>query len=802
MIEQAWREASAGATRFIELGRARRWLLPFTTSLLATMFVANAISGSLTHSIAGHSLLNDVGYGLDPLRAGRFDTLITNIPFALYPWMLVTITFLVLIGVAPFEVVAGWRRTAVVFFASQVGGYLFASLLVAWPLSATGSAWGQSLATARDVGPSAGAFGCLAALVWYLPRRWQWRGIAALFLYFMGFLILTHQIWDIEHLIAGMIGLGTGWLLVERNHGAGIARTLNRFPWPHSRDVAVILVVLAGLLNVYSAFVTSTHFHTRTWDNDIPFAALHGSRTFVALSGLGLILLGNGLRHGRRVAWLATLALLAGGAISQVIKGLEIEVATIEVLLLLWLLWHHDDYVARPDLPTVRRSLRFSAVALAMLPLYAALGFWLLRDRFNQPITPGIAVRETFARVLLTTTHQINGEHFRARWFLDSITWIWVAVLLVSVIALLRPILRLTKETDADRRDAFELLHRYGNSSVAHMTTWPGNTLLLNHHRDAYIAYRLIGDVALVLGDPIGSPDGCAAAIREFTHLTRHRGWTPCFYGVGEALRAEYARNGLAMMHVGEDAYIDLPALDLRGRRWQDARTAINRARRSGIELELVDASQIDPDILRQLREISDAWLRAKRMSEMGFTLGSLSGEPDPEVRFAVAIDDQRQVHGFVTWLPIHGTGGWVIDIMRRRPDAFNGIMEFLIISSALAFRDEGAPFVSLATAPLARVEREGEEIGTVEQAVIGLAGLVEPVYGAHSLFEFKNKFAPRWEPVFIAYPGAGTLPKIGYAIMRAYMPDLGLNTLRDLVSGTQSISEPRSELAPPTTAS
>ena len=86
MIEQAWREASAGATRFIELGRARRWLLPFTTSLLATMFVANAISGSLTHSIAGHSLLNDVGYGLDPLRAGRFDTLITNIPFALYPW--------------------------------------------------------------------------------------------------------------------------------------------------------------------------------------------------------------------------------------------------------------------------------------------------------------------------------------------------------------------------------------------------------------------------------------------------------------------------------------------------------------------------------------------------------------------------------------------------------------------------------------------------------------------------------------------------------------------------------------------
>lgn len=793
MMRQAKHSVVAGAAWVRETGRARGWRLPFTTGLLATMLVANATGGSLTRSITDEALLGRVGYGLDALRAGRIDTLITNIPFALYPWMLAMIAFLVLIGVAPFELIAGWRRTAIVFFAAQVGGYLLASLLVAWPLAALGSSWGQSLATARDVGPSAGAFGCLAALAWYLPRPWRWRGIVALSLYLLGFLLLTHRIWDVEHLIAGLIGLGVGWLLVERDITSRAVRELNRIPRPHPRDFAAGLVILVGLMNVVSALATTATARVQSWDNDVPFAFLHGSRTFVVLSGLGLILLGRGLRQGRRIAWLATLALLAGRAVSHVIKGFDIEEATIEVMLLTWLLWRHGDYLARPDLPTVRRSLITSALTLLMLPLYAALGFWLLRGELNRPFTAGDAAREVLARVLLKTTGQFNGVSFEAAWFLDSITWIWVAALVVCIVALLRPVLHPTTETATDRRDALDLLHRYGGSPVAHMTTWPGNTLLLNHHRDAYIAYRLIGDVALVLGDPVGAPAGRAAAIHEFTQLVRRHGWTPCFYGVGPALRDEYARNGLTMMQAGEDAYIDLPALELRGKHWQDARTALNRARREGVELRMIDPGNADPEIMRQLREISDDWLRAKRLPEMGFTLGSLSGAPDDEVRLAAAVDGDGRVHGFVSWLPVHGTGGWVIDIMRRRAAAFNGIMEFLIIGSALVFRDEGAPFASLATAPLARVARDGDQAGAVERAVAGMAGLIEPFYSIRSLFEFKSKFSPRWEPVYIAYPGASALPKIGYAIMRAYLPNLGLEEIRALVT------RPRETLAPPT---
>jgi lysylphosphatidylglycerol synthetase-like protein (DUF2156 family) len=788
------RRATVSAIPVIDLDRLRRflrergWRVPFTGSLLGIMLLANWASGSLTHSVASSGLLEHVGFGVAPLRHGQFDTLLTNIPFALFPWMLATITFLVLIGVAPFEMLAGWKRTAVVFAVSQIGGYLLAALLVSWPLAALGVGWGRHLANARDVGPSAGAFGCLAALAWLLPRPWRRRGVIALFIYLVGFLLLTHRVWDVEHLIAGLLGLGTGWLLIERRETIGGASSVLRaLPRPDTRDIVAGLVVLAGIMNVVSALVTTASSRVASWDTDVPFAILHGTRTYVTLSGFALILLGRSLSQGRRVGWIATVILLAGSVVSHVIKGLDIEEASIELLLIVALVRRHNDYQARPDVVSVTRALRLSSVAIAGLPIYVIAGFWLMRDDFDRPLSAGTAARETLARLLFTTTHQLDGATFEANWFLDSITWIWAATLLLCIVALLRPVLRPTIETSSDRRDALDLLHRYGGSPVGHMTTWPGNTLLLSHHRDAYLAYRLIGNVALVLGDPIGVPEGRSAAIHEFVRLSRRNGWTPCFYGVGRSILNAYTHEGLSTIQVGEDAYLDLPDLQLHGRQWQDARTAINKAHKMGIDFRLLDLRAVDAGIMRQLHEISDSWLRSRRLPEMGFTLGNLSAEPDPEVRVAIAIDQQGIIHGFVTWLPIHGAGGWLIDIMRRRPDDFNGVIEFLIVESALAFRAEGAPVASLSTAPLARVAREGDEADTFEQAIARLVGLIEPFYRTRTLFEFKRKFSPRWEPVYIAFPGATCLPRIGYAILRAYLPTLSIDDIRDLLAPSRA---------------
>jgi lysylphosphatidylglycerol synthetase-like protein (DUF2156 family) len=58
----------------------------------------------------------------------------------------------------------------------------------------------------------------------------------------------------------------------------------------------------------------------------------------------------------------------------------------------------------------------------------------------------------------------------------------------VTILALLRPALQAAPESPRDRERAGGLLRGWGTQSIAYMTTWPGNTLLLNGAGDAYIA--------------------------------------------------------------------------------------------------------------------------------------------------------------------------------------------------------------------------------------------------------------------------------------------------------------------------
>ena len=79
---------------------------------------------------------------------------------------------------------------------------------------------------------------------------------------------------------------------------------------------------------------------------------------------------------------------------------------------------------------------------------------------------------------------------------------------------------------------------------------------------------------------------------------------------------------------------------------------------------------------------------------------------------------------------------------MRRRADGFNGVMEFLIGTAALDLRDEGAEFLSLSGAPLARVDR-GDEPDAVQRLLDVLGRIMEPVYGFRSLLDSRPNSNP-----------------------------------------------------------
>lgn len=325
------------------------------------------------------------------------------------------------------------------------------------------------------------------------------------------------------------------------------------------------------------------------------------------------------------------------------------------------------------------------------------------------------------------------------------------------------------------------LLGRHGGSTLSWMTTWPSNTYFVRADGRSYLAYQRHAGVAVALGDPI-APDGTTAAtVTEFTTMCENSGLVPCVFSATDATIAVTRDLGWQHVQVAEDNVIDLPDLEFRGKAWQDVRTALNRAAKQNIEFRLVRLADQPEPILAQVRALSEEWMSGKGMPEMGFTLGGLAEAMDPETRVGLAVDADGTVHGVTSWLPVHtGAGsvnGWTLDVMRRSAHGFRPVMEFLIASACLAFREEGASFVSLSGAPLAR-SRECGPGRLLDRALESLGKVMEPYYGFRSLHAFKAKFQPRRVPLYLAFRDEADLPRIGLALSRAYLPDVRLREL------------------------
>ncbi|EMD27815.1 bifunctional lysylphosphatidylglycerol flippase/synthetase MprF [Amycolatopsis azurea] len=326
------------------------------------------------------------------------------------------------------------------------------------------------------------------------------------------------------------------------------------------------------------------------------------------------------------------------------------------------------------------------------------------------------------------------------------------------------------------------LLSRHGGSTLSWMTTWPQNSYFVAADGKSYLAYRRHAGVAIALGDPI-APNGAAdRTIAEFITMCENTGLVPCLFSATGDTTAKTDELGWKQVQVAEDTLIELETLEFRGKRWQDVRTALNRAKKDGIEFRLVRLADQPRAVISQVRAISEEWISDKGMPEMGFTLGGVDEAMDPETRVGLAVDADGVVHGVTSWMPVYtgagAVGGWTLDVMRKRADGFRPSMEFLIASSCLAFREEGAKFVSLSGAPLAS---SGEPAHAVERVLDALGTMMEPFYGFRSLHAFKAKFQPRHVPLYLAFRDEADLPRIGIALGRAYLPNTGLLRLAKL---------------------
>jgi lysylphosphatidylglycerol synthetase-like protein (DUF2156 family) len=807
---------------------------PVTILLVAAIWALGAASGSLVHG-PSPALAGAIGAGLGPLRAGAWWGLATSALWCreLSSYVLSTLMIVALLPVA--ERRLGSLRAAGLALLVQVAGSAV-GLACVWLLDryARGR-WADQLAVSVAVGPGTAVVGATLAASACLAALWRRRLRLVLVIALLMLALYSGLIGDLLRLSSGLLGLALGAVLfgrLRRHEVPVVAR-----PSRAERRVLVALVVAASAVGPLIAawaqsrvgplsmlrFVFAAPPPDAATVKQICTAAVEARdlrecaelQARLRFFGLGpallsvmpvvlLLVAAEGLRRGRRAAWglalglnlgLAALAvvLMTSHAQQRIVLGAGVHPrAWIAILLPLvqpllvavLLLVTRARFDVRAPHGTYRALLRATGAALvAAAAVYVGLGL-ILRDDFDPASAPGPGAVDLLLDLPLRLVPPgylvgVAPGFLPAEWTATVLyEWIGPAVWLVVAAAALRAFLRSRPDrAEADFVRVRALVADGAGSSLQYMATWPGHAYWFTPDGTAAVAHRVIGGVAVTTGGPVGRPEAVPEAVAGFAAHCREQGWTPCFYSVDDEVGAAARDLGWSTVQVAEETLLPLRDLTFTGRKWQDVRTALNRAAKAGITAEWTTFPAAPVAITDQIRAISEEWVADKGLPEMGFTLGGLEELDDPEVRVLVAVDADRSVHGVTSWLPVRRKGeivGWTLDFMRRRSDerAFRGVMEFLIASAATSLKEEGAEFVSLSGAPLARLDR-GEPLAGLQKLLDAIGQRLEPVYGFRSLLAFKAKFQPEYRPLLLAYPDAAALPAIGNAIGRAYLPDL-----------------------------
>jgi phosphatidylglycerol lysyltransferase len=210
---------------------------------------------------------------------------------------------------------------------------------------------------------------------------------------------------------------------------------------------------------------------------------------------------------------------------------------------------------------------------------------------------------------------------------------------------------------------------------------------------------------------------------------------------------------------------VDLLTFSLQGKQRDPQRSARNKFGKLGYRFEILSGQSVE-QVIPILRQISDAWLSNKNTREKSFSLGFFDENYLRRTNVAVITDGIGQIKAFANLWQTAGREELSIDLMRYDPDSPKGIMDFLFAELMLWGKAENYQWFSLGMAPLAGLERRPlaplwHKIGTA------IFDMGDQFYNFEGLYEYKAKFAPHWQPRYLAAPTGLSMPYVLMVITR-----------------------------------
>jgi len=326
------------------------------------------------------------------------------------------------------------------------------------------------------------------------------------------------------------------------------------------------------------------------------------------------------------------------------------------------------------------------------------------------------------------------------------------------------------------RKDLEYVLHtvkKYGQDSLSYLTLEKGNKYFISQSYEGFIAYIIVGKIAVCLGNPICAQDNLRKLTNEFKKFCQENKLKICFSSVHGEIVKILEQDGYCLAKYGEEAILDLNTYTTAGSKKVKLRQKLRRAEKFGINTIEYQPQKCRDFVLEQkIIQVSEEWY-ADKNGKLTFTLGEINLEQPLERRYFLAMDEDRDVQAVLVFSPFQCGAGYFLDVMRKRKNTVPGVMEKAIIDSAWQMKEEGVQCLSLGLAPLAGIEKK-EKMNLLEKCFYFTYKHLNQNYGFKSLYDYKKKFSPsRWEERYVVHESTLSCFKVAWAMLKARNVDI-----------------------------
>lgn len=485
------------------------------------------------------------------------------------------------------------------------------------------------------------------------------------------------------------------------------------------------------------------------------------------VAAMGLLYLSILLRRGKRTAWLFTCCTYA------IIFALNIwrytdndgvyfylhpELLTSVIapaIIVVALVLSRRAFTVKSDVASFMLSLRTSILVLSVALVYGVSGFIVMdRHDFHKEITIAEALHRTIDQFDLTTNAALEPHTRRAHIFMDSLSILSSASVVYVFVSLFQPLKSRFTDQPHQRRQLMALLQEYPSSSEDFFKLWPHDKVyFFNTTQDAALAYSARRRAALVVGDPAGNPESFDALLEEFLIFCRTNDWSPAFVHTDPRFTELYKRHGFVVQKIGEEAVVSIRDFLENGAGNKYFRQIRNKFTKQGYSVEVLQPPHT-PELMSQLKLISEAWLARPGRKERRFMMGYFTPRYLQQGPLVVLKDSSGRVQGFINQIPSYDAREANFDMLRQSSIAPGNSSDFMLLEFIKHLDTQGFERINLGLCPLAGLDAQDEANSVTNNALRFLYANGDRFYSFNGLERFKAKYNPHWQSRYIAYRG------------------------------------------------